>query len=77
MSPVKQILIKTRRAVLDLHPEHGYLEFHPRYISMLSALEIQIAFSYCVYEIRPDGSYLRELKVDATTPQDFVFDQDL
>ncbi len=76
IAPVKQALIKTRRAVFDLHPEGNYLEFHPRHLAMLP-FEVEAAISYNVFESREDGSYMRELRVDRTTPGEFRFEEDL
>ncbi len=52
-------------------PEHHYLEFHVDQIKKLDKLEIEVGLATSMMETRPDGDYLRELKVDLTTPKAF------
>lgn len=77
IAPVKQALIKIRRAVFEQHSAENYLEFHPRLITQLAPLDVQVAISYCVVETRAEVRILRELKVDWTTPQSFDITQDI
>lgn len=73
----KPLLYKARRVSFDINPEHHYLEFHPRYIDLLKPLDIEVGISTNVFETRQDGKYLRELKLDLTTPQTFDYDFDV
>jgi pyruvate formate-lyase activating enzyme-like uncharacterized protein len=52
--------------------EYEYLEFPVQQIKALGKLDIEIGISYQVLELRNGELYVRELKVDLTTPQ--VFD---
>lgn len=54
-----------------------YLEFHVSQIGALRDLEIEIGLSTSTFEPREDGDYLRELKVDLTTPQSFDLTHDV
>lgn len=51
--------------------DYDYLEFHVNQIQMLKPLKIEIGISSCVFEERAGDLYLRELKLDLTTPQMF------
>jgi pyruvate formate-lyase activating enzyme-like uncharacterized protein len=57
--------------------EHRYLEFHIDRISMLKDVDVEIGLSTSILEQREDGQYLRELKVDLTTPQAFDRQEDV
>jgi hypothetical protein len=48
-----------------------YLEFHPAKIATLQDLDIEVGLCTSTLEQREDGQYLRELKVEWTTPQTF------
>mgnify|MGYP001127666667 CR=1 FL=1 len=48
-----------------------YLAFHPEQIPNLRDMEIEIGLCTSTLEEREDGRYLRELKVELTTPQAF------
>ncbi len=54
-----------------------YLEFHVSQIAALRDLDVEIGLSTSTFETREDGDYLRELKVDLTTPQTFDLDRDI
>lgn len=69
-------LVKDFFDQIDYHtyeedPEHGFLEFHVAQIPYLVSLRIEIGISSQVFETRNGETYLRELKVDVTTPQQF------
>ncbi len=49
-------------------PAHSYLEFSVSHIRTLKKLDIEIGISTATLEQREDGVYLRELKIDLTTP---------
>ena len=54
--------------------EYHFLEFHVGKIEMLSSLDIEVGVSTNILEKRDGKTYLRELKVDVTTPQTFQLD---
>jgi len=49
-------------------PAHDYLEFSVSHIRALKKLDVEIGISTSTLEQREDGVYLRELKIDLTTP---------
>jgi pyruvate formate-lyase activating enzyme-like uncharacterized protein len=51
--------------------DHGYLEFHVSKIKSLTRFDIEVGISTNVLENRGGEVYLRELKVDVTTPRAF------
>lgn len=55
----------------ELDAEHQYLEFNINQIRRLKGLDVEIGISTSTLEDRGDGTYLRELKVDLTTPDMF------
>lgn len=52
----------------QINRDYNYLEFHVDQIKALKKLDLEIGISYQVREQREDGNYLRELKLDLTTP---------
>ena len=75
-------------AVMEIFEKSGYrdysyneqnnsLEFHIKQIGSLKKLNIEIGISSQVIETRDNEPYLRELKVDVTTPQTFRLSQDV
>ena len=77
IAKVKSQLKKISGASYELDNEHDYLAFHPRFVSSLKTLDVQIGISSIVMETRQDGNYLRELAIDLTTPQSFEYSQDI
>ncbi len=59
------------------NPDHHYLEFHVDQIKNLEKLELEVGVATSVMENRSDGEYLRELRVDLTTPKTFDPETDL
>lgn len=51
--------------------EYQSLEFHVSKIKMLNRLDVEVGVSTNILEKRNGKTYLRELKVDVTTPQTF------
>lgn len=71
---IKQVLpIFERNGYRDFQRsrDHYYLEFHVNQIAALKSLDIEIGIATSMIEARPGGDVIRELKVDATTPQTF------
>lgn len=60
-----------------LNQEHRCIEFHPDGVAMLSGADVEVAICTYVVEDRPEGSVLRELKVELTTPKRFDPSTDL
>ncbi len=60
-----------------LNKDYGYLEFPVQQIKSLGKLDVEIGISYQVLEQRGGEPYLRELKVDYTTPQTFDLAHDV
>jgi len=54
-----------------VNDDYHFLEFHVEKIEALAKLDIEVGISYNVMETRDDGSYLRELRLDVTSPQEF------
>lgn len=59
--------------------QHNYLEFHVNQIAALAEakLDVEVGISSAIFEARPDGRYLRELKVDLTYPHAFDLAHDV
>jgi len=57
--------------------EYSYLEFHVSEIRSLKKFDIEIGLSSNVFETRDGERYMRELKVDVTTPQTFRLSVDV
>jgi len=51
--------------------KYDLVEFDVRRISDLKELDVEVGISSAVIEVRDDGEYLRELKVDVTHPRTF------
>jgi pyruvate formate-lyase activating enzyme-like uncharacterized protein len=74
---VKQALEKVGYKDYALSEQHDSLEFHVDRISNLKKLDIAVGISSQVIETRENESFLRELKVDVTTPQTFRLSADI
>ncbi len=74
---VKQALEKSGCEDYVISPEHNSLEFHVNQISSLKKMNIEVGISSQVIETRDDEPFLRELKVDVTTPQTFRLSKDV
>ena len=77
ISIVKDKLIRSRGGKFRVNEEHNYLEFQVHKIKNLKGLNVEVGISSSVMEVREDGSYLRELKVDLCHPDDFEFSTDV
>lgn len=71
IQPVKRLLKQAVHADFQRNREHDYLEFHVSQIPALRELDIEVGVSWNVMEERDDGEYLREVRIDLTTPQTF------
>ncbi len=68
---VKEVLDRIGCKDTGHSPEYHYVEFPVDKIKALEGLDLQVGLSTNVMEDREDGEYLRELKVDLTTPETF------
>jgi pyruvate formate-lyase activating enzyme-like uncharacterized protein len=57
--------------------QQRYLEFHPKDIKHLKDLSVEIGISTGIVEQRGADHFIRELKLDYTTPELFDFSEDL
>jgi len=74
---VKKIFKKKNTTQYQVNMDYNFLEFHVNQIKHLKNLDIEVGISSNIMEIREDGKYLRELKIDLTYPQDFDLKQDI
>lgn len=74
---VKQALEKFGYTDYVISKQHDSLEFHVDHISSLKKLNVEIGISKQVVETRENEPFLRELKVDVTTPQTFRLSTDV
>ena len=77
IAPVVERFEQQRYKRYWLNQELGFLEFHIGKIPVLSGLNLQVGISTSVVETRDGDTYLRELKLDVTTPQVFDLASDL
>lgn len=56
---------------------HDFLEFHVSQVRDLRKLEVEIGITTSVVETRNGESFIRELKIDLTTPQRFKMHKDI
>jgi uncharacterized protein len=75
--PVKQVFEKAGYRDYFISEQHNSLEFHVNKIGSLRKVEVDVGISSHVVETRGDEQVLRELKVDATTPQTFRLSKDI
>ncbi len=71
IQPVKRIFEKRGYTNLSRNREHYYLEFHVSQIPTLRELDIEVGISWNVLEERDGSAYVREVRIDKTTPQTF------
>jgi uncharacterized protein len=74
---VKEVLDKAGYRDYVISDQQSSLEFHVNQISKLKKLDIEIGVSSQVIETRENEPFLRELKVDVTTPQIFRLSTDI
>ncbi|MBU2611428.1 MAG: radical SAM protein [Chloroflexi bacterium] len=61
----------------EVNEAYNYLEFHVSQIRSLKKFDIEIGLSSNIFETRDGERYIRELKVDGTTPQTFRLSVDV
>lgn len=64
-----------KNKVMDyrMNEEYQSLEFHVREVKLLKKLPIEVGISSNIMELREDGKYLRELKIELVYPESFAF----
>jgi pyruvate formate-lyase activating enzyme-like uncharacterized protein len=75
--PVLEAFQHLRYDRYQLNEAYNFLEFHIGKIPALRGLEVQVGISTSVIEERQGQPYLRELKLDLTTPEWFDLAHDL
>lgn len=74
---VKRYFDKKEIRDYELNEEHNYLEFHISNIRLLKMLDVQVGLCTSVLENRHGENFLRELKVELTTPNTFQLSKDV
>jgi len=74
---VLKVFKKKKYTNYSKNDEHDFLEFHPNKISWLNNLDIEIAISSNVMEVREDGLYQREVSIELTSPKIFNYSKDM
>ena len=74
---VQKVFEKSGYRDYVISEQHHSLEFHVNQISALKKMNIDVGISSQVLETRQNEQYLRELKVDLTTPQTFRLSTDV
>ncbi len=74
---VEQLFHKTGYKEYEVNEDYKYLEFHVSQIRSLKKFDIEVGLSSNVFETREGERYIRELKVDVTTPQTFRLSVDI
>ncbi len=69
--PQERFLIGMAITHYRFSDEYQFLEFHVSKIKMLEKLNMEVGISTNILEKHNDKTYLRELKVDLTTPKTF------
>jgi pyruvate formate-lyase activating enzyme-like uncharacterized protein len=77
IEPVRRFFDKEGFKQYDINEEYNYLEFHVSHIRSLKKFNIEIGLSSNIFETRDNERYLRELKVEITTPQTFRLSLDV
>lgn len=61
----------------SINRQYDYLEFHIDQMRLLSSLDIEVGICSSIIETRDKEQYVRELKVDFTSPTSFDREQDI
>ncbi len=77
IATVQRFFQKTGYENYEINEEHNYLEFHVSQIRSLKKFDIEVGLSSNVFETRDGERYVRELKVDLTSPQTFRLSKDI
>jgi pyruvate formate-lyase activating enzyme-like uncharacterized protein len=77
IAAVERFFQKSGNTNYEVNKEYNYLEFHISQIRSLKKFDIEIGLSSNVFETREGERYIRELKVDVTTPKTFRLSTDV
>jgi hypothetical protein len=77
IAAVEQFFKKAGYKDYEVNEEYNYLEFHISQIRALKKFDIEIGLSSNVFETREGERYVRELKVDVTSPLTFRLSADI
>lgn len=77
IAPVQRFFQKIGYKLFNINKEYNYLEFHVSQIKSLKKFDIEIGLSSNVLESRDGKRYIRELKVELTTPNTFQLSKDV
>ena len=77
IAPLERFFQKAAYKHYEVNKEYNYLEFHVSQIRSLKKFDIEIGLSSNVFETREGERYIRELRVDVTTPQTFRLSVDI
>ena len=73
---VKAVLDANKLTQYKMDAEHGYIQFAPACAGKLADLDMELAISYNVREMRGGEEFIRELRLDYVKAKDFT-EQDL
>ena len=77
VQPVKRALKHNNYEGFQRNHDHNYLEFNVDQIPALRGLDVEIGISWNVLEERGDGAYVREVRIDLTSPVAFNLATDI
>jgi uncharacterized protein len=77
IAPLQRFFEKSGYQHYEINEKYNYLEFHVNQISSLKKFDIEIGLSSNVFETRNGERYIRELKLDVTTPKNFRLSMDV
>jgi len=77
IAPVQHFFQKTGYRDYEINEQHNYLEFHVSQIRSLKKFEIEVGLSSNVLETRDGERFVRELKLDITSPRSFRLSLDV
>ncbi len=75
--PVLRKLERKSKRGFQYNKQHGYLEFHVNDVRLLRGMDVEVGITTSVVETRDRDAYVRELKIDLTTPKTFRVPDDL
>jgi hypothetical protein len=77
INPVLRALRRNGYHDFQRNSQYKYLEFHVSQIPALAGLDVEIGLSTATLEIRQGQQFVRELKIDLTTPEAFDLEMDV
>jgi uncharacterized protein len=77
VAKVERVFQKSGYVGYRRNPEHNFIEFHVSKIQALKKLDVDVAVSWNVMEMRNGEPYMRELKLSLVHPQTFDMASDV